>query len=338
MLKIRTVHHLSATGGTVMSRALASLQHVYLLSELNPLAPRPVRFDPIDPLQQFGAQYGLFSDDDYKAAFLERLRPVAEAVQCREGVLVIRDHSHSDWLAGTCRGYSSLLSTIRPTYDTVSIVTLRHPIEAYSSLMLKGWHTAVGNFDAYCGRIIEFLDYFSGSTIFHYEDFVSEPNTILLAMCQALELPFSPDWQTRFRKVTLTGDSGRGSNQPIQPLSVKPISESLLSEARCSGNFNSLATRVGYITNPQELIEKRKDEISRAGVALHPGAELRQSLPPKDRKIAELQESIRSKDEHLDTRGAKLIRSRRTIDLMRQSRSWRLTAPLRLARSFFRKG
>lgn len=267
MLKIRTVHHLSATGGTLISHALASLQHVYFLSELNPLASQSVHFNPIDPLQQFGRQYGSFSDDDYRAAFLERLRPVVKAVQSRNGFLVIRDHAHSDWLVKTSRGHSSLLDTLRPTYDTVSIVTLRHPIEAYASMMQRGWHTRVGSFDAYCGRVLEFLNYFSGSAVFRYEDFVGAPDTMLMAMCQALDLPYSTHWRTQFRKMPLTGDSGRGSDLPIQPLPVRPISKSLLSEIQCSGNFNAVAARIGYLTDPRELIEERQDQINRAGLA-----------------------------------------------------------------------
>lgn len=341
-MKIRTVHHLSATGGTLISHAIASLQHVFLLSELNPLTRPEVRFDPIDPLAQLGARYDLLTDYDYNAAFLERLRPVAEAVERRDGILVIRDHSHSDWLGGTCRGQSALLSALRPVYETASVVTLRHPIEAYSSMMLNGWDEEVGDFDTYCGRTLQFVDYFSDSTVFHYEDFVIGPGKILSAICEALELPFSTDWEQRFRQVTLTGDSGRGLDHPIQPLPVKPISERLLSEIRRSSNFLSLADRFGYVTDPDELIRKRQEEIRKAGVKVRaPEAaahrlsdaelKLRNSLEAKDNEILELHESIQRKDERLS-------RAKRTIDLMRQSNSWRLTAPLRSLRSFFGSG
>jgi len=53
---LRTLHHLSCTGGTLFSKCLASMEQVALLSEVHPFNVGPLRFDSFDPVQQLFSQ------------------------------------------------------------------------------------------------------------------------------------------------------------------------------------------------------------------------------------------------------------------------------------------
>ena len=97
---IRTLHHLACTGGTVISKCLASMPDVALVSEVNPLNRFGGKFEPTNPLLMLERSYRELSIDEIKEDFLGQ---IGQAVQncAKDGVdLVIRDHSHTDF----CRG------------------------------------------------------------------------------------------------------------------------------------------------------------------------------------------------------------------------------------------
>ena len=75
--RIRLLHHLARSGGTVISRCLGAMDRVVLLSEIHPLGVRM-----FDPLYQAHAWHGLLTDDDV-ANLRHRPLPVAEAVKLR---------------------------------------------------------------------------------------------------------------------------------------------------------------------------------------------------------------------------------------------------------------
>ena len=87
--EIRTIHHLSASGGTVISKCLASMPEVIFLSEINPLNIEKVRFNPFDPLQQFQAQYQMLSISELESAFLERLKIIVDKCIENKKILIL---------------------------------------------------------------------------------------------------------------------------------------------------------------------------------------------------------------------------------------------------------
>lgn len=258
---IRTIHHMSATGGTLMSKCLAALPETYLLSEINPFAGTPVRFNPMDPLQQAVAQYQGslgFTAQDLGESFLRRVMTVDRKVGEVGGHLVLRDHSHSDWLVPNPRMMCAMNEVLRNYYEVRPIVTLRNPVETYTSMTKYGWERGVGNFDEYCRRLGLFLDYFGGAPVFHYEDFVAAPESVLQEMAKALELPYDAGWQKRYRDITLTGDSGRGrQEEAIAPLPMREVSRAFRDEVLASPHYRTLCERLGYERDPEAMRQAR---------------------------------------------------------------------------------
>ena len=61
---IRIIHHMARTGGTVISKCLASMDEVILLSEIHPLGAK--EFNPVSQAVQW---FQLFSEQEEKNTF-----------------------------------------------------------------------------------------------------------------------------------------------------------------------------------------------------------------------------------------------------------------------------
>lgn len=249
---IRTIHHLSATGGTVICKLVAALDKVSLLSEVHPFAVGRVVFNPTGVLQQLHAQYGLLSATEHEQHFVYQLR-LAQYAASRDGrSLVLRDHSHTDYLAATLRpfGPTPTLTLARRVDQVRSLVTVRHPIESFLSSLAQRWLEPIDNsFAEYCRRYVAFLEDYAGVPLIRYEDICARPKRTLALACRYLELHYDSGVLERFSKIRLTGDSGR-KDVEIKVHPSKPVPEEyksrLSAEMMVSAEWQRLAKQFGY--------------------------------------------------------------------------------------------
>ncbi len=241
--EILTIHHLSATGGTLISKCLAAMPNVVFLSEITPTI-RPNQYNPFDPIQQI-ERYNFLSDEDYKNIFLDRIYLVVDQCIKHQKKLIIRDHSHSDFLGRQVKSKPALLKTISERYKVKPLITLRNPIDSWLSMLIKGWDRGVKTFDNYCNRYLKFLDVYSSSPYYLYEDFLEHPERILSSICEYYEIDFDEDYKKNFFKIKLTGDSGRTSPE-ITPRPRRDYSEEFAQEVRKSEKFLEICNRLGY--------------------------------------------------------------------------------------------
>lgn len=216
---VRVIQHLSCTGGSVMSKCLAALPNVALLSEVNPLsrlhiADTKPRFSPTD--LTYLALCGKFplinelSENIFKA----NMGVLIKHTESLGKYLLIREHSHSDYLtAQEPVGLSTVRRLLNQDYRLKFVLTVRHPIDSYLALQHNDWIEFIPNtFDEYCRRFLLFIEQNQLTTIYKYEDFVSNPQNEVKHMCKSLDLPFNQDFMELFDLYTTTGDSGRKSN------------------------------------------------------------------------------------------------------------------------------
>lgn len=255
--RILTIHHLSTSGGTVISKCIAVQPNIVLLSENNPLTLREIHFNPFDPTQQFLVNYPEVAGDSperRKAIFLDRIREINGKCLQQGKQLVIRDHSHSDFLWDEPRPEKSpLLNCLKKKYFVRSIVTLRNPIDAFLSMIPRNWHRGVKTFDEYCRRVLMFLDTYSELPIFHYENFVIYPQKTIENICDYLAIEFDANFIKKFHTIKLTGDSGRGVNDSL--IGSKPMREfdqTFRQEVLQSSYYAQLSDRFGYERDPAE--------------------------------------------------------------------------------------
>ncbi|KEF41544.1 MAG: hypothetical protein ER33_10690 [Cyanobium sp. CACIAM 14] len=250
---IRTLHHLACTGGTVISKCLASMPDVALVSEVNPLNRFGGKFEPTNPLLLLERSYRELSMEEIKEDFLGQ---IAQAVKIciKDGAdLVIRDHSHTDF----CRGdvpaaITPILDFLRDDYTLISAITVRHPLDSYLGLVAQGWHQQFipSNLEEYARRYLKFLDRYEGLPLMKYEDFCMDPDSFLQQLCATLHLDYSPNYRHLFGRVRLSGDSGRGSNTEIRLRERRPMPAEVEVDARKSESLYSLLDRLGYHSDP----------------------------------------------------------------------------------------
>lgn len=243
---VRLIHHLSATGGTLISRCLATMPDVVLLSELHPLAASMAPFYPLDPLGQIAWNYPhlLPSEERMYELFRERLAPVVEWCRTHKKRLVLRDHSHSDYLTDRTPGMR-LADALRGRYLLRQVVTIRNPIDAWLSMVENGFAAQLTGFEQYCERHLRFLDDYAGVPVWRYEDFVVDPDQVMRAMCAELDLPFLRGFEARAADVVLTGDSGRRP-RAIAVLPRRAAAAIFLEEAVKLSAYRQISERFNY--------------------------------------------------------------------------------------------
>ncbi|WOT06295.1 hypothetical protein [Shewanella youngdeokensis] len=243
---LRVIHHLACSGGSLISKCFSAMPNAFLLSEVHPhsyrhLPKNGAQFLPSDIATLAKQANFPHSDKLAKKIFTNAITATYEHVSQLGGILILRDHSHSDFCVGDKVATSStVVSTLEQQFDIQSIATLRNPIDAYASLKKNWWlHFQPDDFDSYCDRVLKFLSQFEKSKIFFYEDFVNQPQQELANMCETLDLPFYDDFQFLFDVFNVTGDSGRKGNS-ITPRKRRDIEPELKEQIVKSSNFKLL--------------------------------------------------------------------------------------------------
>ncbi len=253
---IRTIHHLSCTGGTLITKCLAAMPNVLVLNEIDPLStmtPKGGTFNPDKPPFTPTDIVSLLRQGDRKVPegllvklFLKNLDLLRDEYGRAGRRLLLRDHSHSHFLAGDeIAQRPSLLSMVKSRFPVLSVVTVRHPIDSFLSLESHGWPNCPRKFEEYCRRYHAFLDAHEEVPVFRYEDFVNDPSAIVAELCQSLELSYSESFLDTFDVFRFSGDSGR-TGMTIEARPRREVNEDFLAEVNSSSVSVELLSRLGY--------------------------------------------------------------------------------------------
>jgi hypothetical protein len=249
---LRTLHHMACSGGTLISKCLAVMPNTLLLSEVAPLSrmgldPTKPRFLPSDLLQLLKTSNRPFTNDALTEVFLAGLAVLLRQMRERGARLVLRDHAHSQFCTGPeIFDYPPLHRLVAPLGPVLSVVTLRHPLDSYLSLLNNKWesHQPAG-LDEYARRYLAFLDAHDGLPTFRYEEFTEDPESVLRQICDSLHIPFSPHAVNTFNMIHMSGDSGR-SGPVIGKRQRREVPPHVAAAAETSETYRSLCARMGY--------------------------------------------------------------------------------------------
>jgi hypothetical protein len=230
------------------------MPNVQLLSEINPFSmmnvvPNRPSFAPTDFIKQMRQSTRGTSNTLISELFLSNLQIIYSESNKKGLRLILRDHAHSQFCTGSKVSTSPTLgSLVASRFDTLSIVTVRHPLQSYISIRKSDWlHFQPATFDEYCKRYLAFLHSHSGNPVFKYEDLVHDPAPTMGRICDSLEITFSDQFNLLFNAFNLTGDSGRGKeNDVIQALEDKKIDEPLAQEIDESRHYPALLKYLNY--------------------------------------------------------------------------------------------
>lgn len=251
---LRSLHHMACCGGTLIAKCLSVMPNVTLLSEIDPLStiglPQPGAVPPFRPSDLIYAGRVALREIDEAVArrvFAAGLAELHKAVTQQGRILCLRDHAHSQFCTKSDPlARPSLRAMMADVAPLRSLVTVRHPLDAFLSLQRNGWmHFQPDTIDEYARRYMLFLEAHDGIEIRRYEDFVVDPETVLQDICTVLDLAYEPGFEIMLSAVALSGDSGRRGDQ-IAPRPRRAVSDLILEQARSSDCFADLCERLGY--------------------------------------------------------------------------------------------
>ena len=254
MSTLRTIHHFSCSGGTVISKVIQSMKNVQLVSEIHPHNLK-YRFNPFDPTQLLLSRNSKQNIELCNHIFLNRIKECKFITDKLNQKLVLRDHTHFDYLiasnAQSIINTKSLIDVLSNDFKLISLLTIRNPIDIYLSLERNKWynHSLSNKFDDFCRRFNLMINTYSqlGIKIIKYEDFCEKPYEVTKEICEVLNLQFNKFFMEIFFKVELTGDSGRGNEMTtIEPLPPRFISKDFKKEILSSVDFDIISKKFNY--------------------------------------------------------------------------------------------
>ncbi|MEM9966000.1 MAG: sulfotransferase [Asticcacaulis sp.] len=249
---VRTVHHFACTGGTLIAKCISALPNTVLLSEIDPLSAfykdvDKKKYSPSDIIFHVRNSLRNIDDDVIVDMFVASISNLHDNLKKIGKRLVIRDHTHSHYCSmESPESRPTLQNILKYKMPALSLVTVRHPVDSYLSLISNKWkHFSPFNIEEYSRRYMLFLDDYSEVPIVHYEDFVKAPEPVMENICSILGLPYTADVFDLLDMVVLSGDSGRSSNV----IAVRPrreVPESIRIETLDSPTYNNLCKRLCY--------------------------------------------------------------------------------------------
>lgn len=246
---IRTIHHLACTGGTLISKCLASMHNVALISEVNPLNRSGASFAPTNPLLLLERSYREFSTSERIDIFRSQVNQAYDICLSDDVDLIFRDHSHTDFHCGkSIAEVCPIRDSLTDIYELISVVTVRHPLDSYLSLIYNGWEKQFdpSDINEYSKRYLFFLEKYSKLPIVRYEDFCADPVNTMKSICGLLDLQYNEDFLNTFGDYKLSGDSGRSGTKSIEQRPRREIPESIVAAIENSRHYSNLVARLGY--------------------------------------------------------------------------------------------
>jgi hypothetical protein len=249
---IRIIHHFACSGGSLVSKCLSAMPNVFLLSEVHPHSDlqrykENPEYSPSDL-----AKLAFYADvpEQKKLAekiFIEAVKVAYAHIHERGGILVLRDHSHSDYCTDGEIRQNTVAKLLGEHFQVNSIVTLRNPIDSYLSLVSNGWVSfQPKTFDEYCNRINKFLEPFTSEQITLYENFVQKPQEVLQKICSTLQVSFDDNFEFLYRIFNITGDSGR-KEKDIGLRTRRECTAEFSTEIKQSKSFKKLQQTYNFI-------------------------------------------------------------------------------------------
>ena len=251
---MRLFHNMARSGGTLLSRCIASMENICLLSEIHPFGRTNRHFNPIRQYQRWYRDLGV---DWRQAGFDRSIDRIADDCATQGLTLVLRDWAHIDFLGPPSQkppGFTLLLDQrLASRYSLRHVALVRHPAETWRStgkmkLILENGIELEQFLHAYRN----YLEAVQNYTIVRYEDFTAEPKAVMKQICGALDLSYDPGFVDRWSDyVNVTGDmfnnSRAGGSREIKHFDIRPLESPLRERYLENADYRWIIERLGYL-------------------------------------------------------------------------------------------
>jgi hypothetical protein len=250
-MSIVLITNYSRSGGTILSKCLASLENTVLISEVNPGGYFSVK-DQAKKWYSIELKY-----DTYFDAVME-LYEVCNKTNKR---LIIRDWTFIDFTPHTLNNYQPIgkfsnMELLNKKVNIQPIAFIRDAIDIWISRWMPP------DFFPYYKNYTQEL-IINNIPLFKYEDFCEDQEVILKAICNKADLDFSDNYKNYLRYDNVTGDNmtsviSRGKrSEIISPLKRRKIPNSVIKELNKNIDMIAANTIMQY---PINYFDKQIDE------------------------------------------------------------------------------
>ena len=253
---LRIVHHLHRTGGTLISKCIASLPNISLLSEVNPNAELMV----LDPVFQASFWLRLMNNSEAEkledASFSEKITVIHRLAAERGEELVIRNWAYLDFFGLPFTSIPSYkLATenvLSDHFELKQIVTVRHPMDQWLSWCAYRGSAKADDytFRQFVDGCSEFQKQTAKIPYIRYEDFVAKPLPVMREICQQLGLEFDPVFHHRwpyYHQITGDDNDRSGGGWVIKPRPRRQPDNNLMAEAEGYDKYIDVLQNYGYL-------------------------------------------------------------------------------------------
>lgn len=261
--RLRMIHNMARSGGTLISKCLGCMEGVVLLSEIHPAAWRM-----FNPLKQAVEWHKLLNTSDLLEInsrklinFADAINLIARRTNQRGDVLLIRDWSHLDYTGYpyvTEPSYRPVLyEELAERFDILRVAIVRDPVDQWLSLrqlaiMQTSIQTGDFNLGKFLAGYLEFARLSVKTGYIRYEDFLLEPDAIMRDLCGRLDIPFDPGFINKWPTYTkISGDVlvSRGNvGNEIKPLPRRPVEAELREAFLANEDYQEAIRLLGYET------------------------------------------------------------------------------------------
>jgi hypothetical protein len=205
---IRILHNLARSGGTIISRCLACMDGIALLSEIH-----PDHRDVFDPVEQAALWYNI--EVPGQLGFASHIAAIEAACRERGNALVLRTWDHVDfmpnqWTTGPLPMRSKLVEALSGSCDLIRAAIVREPEPTRASLAkyLAEREVEAPSLEDFDRGYQAFRAMaMANECVVHYEQFLADPVATMRVLCAYLELPFDPTFVDRWQAYhSITGD------------------------------------------------------------------------------------------------------------------------------------
>ncbi len=262
--RIRILHNLARSGGTLVSKCIGCMDNVALLSEIHPGG-----WNFFSPATQAREWYQLLSKKELRELehmplverFVTAITLIEKRCSERGLQLVIRDWAHLDYVGVPFvprPSYSNATAQVLETPFEVSRISLvRHPMDQWLSLATldhvypeveAGRFTAIDFLNGYR----RYAEHAVQHGFFRYDDFTRQPDEVLKTVCEALQLSYDASYAERWHEyMQITGDtSGSRGDATIRPLKRREMPPDYLKQMQQVPTYHEILKLLGYPEEP----------------------------------------------------------------------------------------
>lgn len=254
---IPILHHMARSGGTIISKCLACMEKIALLSEIHPYGYKK---QYINPLAQAHQWFGLLNPGDIARiqngpppSFADAVELIKRRCDERGLALVIRDWSHLDftgWPHVSKPAYKlTTAKTLSRRFKVISSASVRHPIDQWLSFReSQSWTGKELTLDRYLYGYRKFAEQAAKIGYVRYEDFTDEPALILEKLCNKLGIPFDPLFNEKWNdyKWITTATRARDGGSVISNRPRRHVDAELLESFSRNKDYRFAVELLGY--------------------------------------------------------------------------------------------